>query len=141
MYERQEKSNLTNAWASDNFSGLYKAARSSSLGVYWTQNFTNVSQTLLVAFQEPERPNTFTIGKYTSYQNVSNEWVSTKYNNSILQGSPLSFIPFTGSRELALYAAKPKGYLGQYRYTISNGSIQEFGCKSLYPLTGILLTA
>jgi hypothetical protein len=132
LFERQEKSNQSNSWASDNFSGLFKASKISSLGAYWTQDFTNVSQTLLVAFQDQSRPDMFTIGKYTSYKNISNDWVSTRYNFSVLEGTPLSMVPLSGKQDLLLYAAKPTGRLTQYRYNISSDDIQEYGSEEAH---------
>jgi hypothetical protein len=130
LYERQEKSNQSNAWASDNFSGLYKASKDSSIGVFWTQNITNTSQALLVAFQEQERPNMFTVGKYTSYGNVSNPWISTKYNFTLMEGSPLSLLPFSGPQDLMLYAASPSGKLSQFRYNITSDEVENYGGRS-----------
>jgi hypothetical protein len=135
VYERQEKSNQTNAWASDNFSGLYKASRESSLAVYWSQNVTNTSQALLVAFQEQDRPNLFTVGKYTSWNNVSNPWISTKYNFTVLEGSPLALLPFTSWKDLMLYAAGPDGKLTQFRYNLTSDEVQQYGGESREVLT------
>jgi hypothetical protein len=131
LFERASKANDSHSWYSENLSGLFKASPASSLSTYWTQNFTNVSQALLVMFQEYDRPETFTIGKYTSYKNISNEWISIKANFSTLDGSPLAMIPLSFPRiphDLLLYAAKPNGgQLAQYRYNMTSDVIQEYG--------------
>jgi hypothetical protein len=130
IIERAAKSNDSNSWYSENLSGLYKAASGSSLSSYWTQNFTNVSQALLVMFQDYERPDMFSIGKYTSWKNISNEWISIKYNFTTMRGSPLAMTPLSSSElphNLLLYAAKPNGQLAQYLYNVSDDSAREFG--------------
>jgi hypothetical protein len=116
IIERSAKANDSNTWYSENMSGLYRSAFSSSLSTYWTQNFTNVSQALLVMFQEHDRPDMFCIGKYTSWKNISNEWISTKYNFTTMRGSPLAMAPLFWPQfphDLLLYAAKPHGQLAQ----------------------------
>lgn len=129
IYERQEKSNNTNSWANDNLSGRYTAANISSLSVYWAQNMTNTSQALVVLFQEEDRASTFSIGKYTSYGNVSNDWVETKYSFTVQEGSPFSMIPLTGPQDLLIYAVGGDKRLAQFRYNVSSDTVLEYGCK------------
>ncbi|KAE9989910.1 hypothetical protein EG327_002097 [Venturia inaequalis] len=128
IYERQARANNSNAWANDNLSGLYTAANLSSLNVYWTQNITNTSQALCVLFQEKRiGASRFTIGKYTSYGNISNEWVETKYNYTIQDGSPLSMARLSRPEDVLIYAVGEDRRLDQYRYNITTDDVTEFG--------------
>lgn len=136
IYERQAKANNSNAWANDNLSGLYTAANLSSLNVYWTQNITNTSQALCVLFQEKSTgSSTFSIGKYTSFGNISNDWVETRYNYTIQEGSPLAMVRLSRPDDLLIYAVGEDRRLDQYRYNISTDAVTEFGCKCV-PING-----
>lgn len=129
IYERQAKANNSNAWANDNLSGLYSAANLSSLSVYWTQNITNTSQALCVLFQEKDAlGSTFSIGKYTSYGNISNDWIETKYNYTIKEGSPLAMAQLSNPNDVLVYAVGDNRRLDQYRYNVSTDAVSEFGC-------------
>lgn len=128
IYERQAKANNSNAWANDNLSGLYTAAQSSSLNVYWTQNITNTSQALCVIFQDKTVGlSTFSIGKYTSYGSISNEWVLNTHNYTIKEGSPLAMVRLSRPDDVVIYAVGKDSRLDQYRYNISTDAVTEFG--------------
>ena len=82
FFQRQAPSNDSQAWKDDNFSGLYTGSNSTFLTAYWSQNIQNVSQELLVLFQEEGFANGVTQGRYTSNRTTSNPWVANHFGFS-----------------------------------------------------------
>lgn len=83
-------------------------------------------------FQEKTaRASTFTIGKYTSYGNISNEWIDTKYNYTVQEGSPLSMVRLSRPEDVLIYAVGEDRRLDQYRYNITTDQVIEFGCECI----------
>jgi len=117
---------------------LIPATNEQLANVYWAQNITNTSQALLVLFQEKDRASMFSIGKYTSYGHVSNDWVETKYTFTVQEGSPLSMIFFTGPQDLLIYAVGGEKRLARFGYNVSSDTVLEYGCKYEKPRQCIL---
>lgn len=105
LFERQARSNNSQAWENDNFSGLYSGSNSTFLTAYWNQNFVNASQELVVLFQEQSFANGITQGRYTSNSTTSNPWVANNFGFSQPQGSTFAMSPvsYRSGKHLMLY--------------------------------------
>ncbi len=122
LYARQAPSNDSQAWIQDNFSGLYSASNSTFLAAYWNQNIQNVSQELVVLFQEANFANGITQGRYTSNSTTSYPWVANNFGFSQPQGSAFAMSPvsYESGNHLMLYTVGDGNNLKQHEYTISN---------------------
>lgn len=131
MYERQSPyKEKVGVWGNDNFSGLYSTSNASNLVSYWDQNFANVSQILVVLFQEIGA-NSLTIGKYHSDNTTDYPWESQRQSIAIQDGSPLALAP-TGVRfDMRLYLSDADGLLAQYQYNLQTDSLSKPTCGFL----------
>ena len=122
LYERQAPINESGpeAWAENNFSGLYTAASDSDLAAYWVQDFENVNQTLNVLWQQPNAHNGLTLGQYTSDLNNSYPWVFTNLNYSIRAGSTVALSHYGVENYLRVYSASMQNKVQQSLYYAAN---------------------
>ncbi|KAL9118892.1 MAG: hypothetical protein Q9187_004552, partial [Circinaria calcarea] len=132
--ERQAPSNDSQAWEDDNFSQLYTGSKSTFLTAYWNQNIQNVSQELVVLFQEENFANGITQGRYTSNSTTSNPWVANNFGFSQPKGSTfaMSLVSYRSGKHLMLYTVDDGKQLQQREYTIS---VTDLDSKSVISLT------
>ncbi|KAL2038105.1 hypothetical protein N7G274_009052 [Stereocaulon virgatum] len=133
LFERQAPSNNSQAWENDNFSGLYSGSNSTFLTAYWNQNFLNVSQELVVLFQEQSFANGITQSRYTSNSTTSNPWVANNFGFSQPQGSTfaMSLVSYRSGKHLMLYTVDDGKHLQQHEYTISDTDLVSTAIVSL----------
>ncbi|MCJ1462869.1 hypothetical protein MMC07_001473 [Pseudocyphellaria aurata] len=133
LFERQAPSNDSQAWEDDNFSGLYTGSNSTFLTAYWNQNIQNVSQELVVLFQEENFANGITQGRYTSNSTTSNPWVANNFGFSQPKGSTfaMSFVSYRSGKHLMLYTVGDGKKLQQHEYTISDTDLDAKAVVSL----------
>lgn len=119
---RQAPANNSQAWVDDNFSGLYSGTNSTFLAAYWNQNIRNVSQELVLLFQEDNFANGITQGRYVSNKSTSNSWVANNFGFSQPAGSTfaLSLVSYMSGKHLMLYTVGDNNILQQHEYTISD---------------------
>ena len=134
LSERQAPSNDSQTWKADNFSGLYTGSNSTFLTAYWNQNIQNVSQELVVLFQEENFANGITQGRYTSNSTTSNPWVANNFGFSQPKGSTfaMALVSYRSGKHLMLYTVDEGKNLRQHEYTIS---VTDFDSKSVISLT------
>lgn len=122
IVERQAPSNNSQAWEDDNFTGLYTASNSTFLTAYWHQNIANVSEELVVLFQEANFADGLTQGRYTSNSTTSNPWVAQNFPFSQPDGSTfaMSLVSYRSGKHLELYTVDGDNNLQQHEYTISD---------------------
>jgi hypothetical protein len=133
LHERQALINESQAWKDDNFSGLYTSSESSFLAAYWNQNIPNVTQELVILFQEENFANGITQARYTSNRTTSNPWVANNFGFSHPKGSTfaMSLVSYRSGKHLMLYTVDNDKKLQQHEYTISDGNFD----KSIVSLT------
>lgn len=131
---RQASSNDSQAWKDDNFSGLYTRTQSTFLAAYWSQNIQNVSQELVVLFQEENFANGITQGRYTSNSTTSNPWVANHFPFSQPKGSTfaMSLVNYRSGKHVMLYTVDEGKKLQQHEYTISDTDLDP---KTIVSLT------
>lgn len=134
LFERQAPSNNSQAWEDDNFSGLYTGSNSTFLTACWNQNIQNVSQELVVLFQQETFANGITQGRYTSNSTTSNPWVANNFGFSQPKGSTfaMSLVSYQSGKHLMLYTVDEGKKLQQHEYTISD---TDFDSKTVVSLT------
>ena len=122
LFERQAPINESgaSAWADNNFSGLYTAAKNSYLAAYWVQDFEHVNQTLNVMWQLPDAETGLTLGQYTSDLNNSYPWVFTNLNYSVPAGSAFALSHYGVENYLRVYSASMHNNLQQSVYYAAN---------------------
>lgn len=122
LFARQAPSNDSQAWIQDNFSGLYSGSNTTFLAAYWNQNIQNVSQELIVLFQEDNFANGITQGRYTSNSTTSNPWVANDFGFAQPEGSTFAMSPvsYRSGKQLMLYTVDDGHNLQQHEYTISD---------------------
>lgn len=137
LFERQAKSNDSQAWEDDNFSGLYRGSNSTFLTAYWNQNIQNVSQELVVLFQEENFANGITQGRYTSNKTTSNPWVANNFGFSQPKGSTfaMSLVSYRSGKHLMLYTVDDGKILQQHEYSISDTDLDSKAVVSLTSAT------
>lgn len=133
LSERQAPSNDSQAWKDDNFSGLYTGSNSTFLAAYWNQNIQNVSQELVVLFQEENFANGITQARYTSNSTTSNPWVANNFGFSQPKGSTfaMALVSYRSGKHLMLYTVDDGKNLRQHEYTIST----DLDSKTVVSLT------
>lgn len=138
LFERQAPSNNSQAWEDDNFSGLYSGTNSTFLAAYWNQNIQNVSQELVVLFQEDTFANGITQGRYTSNSTTSNPWVANNFGFSQPKGSTfaMSLVSYQSGKHLMLYTVDEGKNLQQHEYTISDTDLDSKTVISLNSQSG-----
>ncbi|KAI0886488.1 uncharacterized protein GGS22DRAFT_198913 [Annulohypoxylon maeteangense] len=104
-------------WGDNNFSGLYKISKSSSLFSYWYQDFDIRRHILAVFFQE-HGANSLTVGKYVQNSTNDEPWQSIKQDMPIQDGSPIAAAPVGSRRDLRLYVGGTDGTMKQYPYNV-----------------------
>ena len=72
LFERQAPSNDSQAWEDENMSGLYTGTNNTYFAAYWKQNIQNVSEELVVVFQQQSFSNGLTQTRYRSNSTTSN---------------------------------------------------------------------
>ena len=130
---RQAPSNNSQAWVDDNFSGLYSGTNSTFLAAYWNQNIQNVSQELVLLFQEANFANGITQGRYVSNKTTSNPWVANNFGFSQPKGSTfaMSLVSYMSGKHLMLYTVGDGNILKQHEYTISDTDLTPGAVVSL----------
>lgn len=138
LFERQAPSNNSQAWEDDNFSGLYTATNSTFLTAYWNQNIQNVSQELVVLFQEENFANGITQGRYISNSTTSDPWVANNFGFSHPKGSTfaMSLVSYRSGKHLMLYTVDDGNNLHQHEYTISDTDLDSNTVVSLTSQSG-----
>lgn len=138
LIEHQGLSNDSKAWEDDNFSGLYSGTNSTFLTAYWNQNIQNVSQELIVLFQEENFANGVTQGRYTSNKTTSNPWVANNFGFSHPKGSTfaMSLVSYRSGKHLMLYTVDDGKMLQQHEYTISDTDLDSKAVVSLTSQSG-----
>lgn len=138
LVERQAPSNNSQTWEYDNFSGLYSGTNSTFLTAYWNQNIQNVSQELVVLFQEENFANGITQGRYTSNKTTSNPWVANNFGFSHPKGSTfaMSLVSYRSGKHLMLYTVDEGKMLQQHEYTISDTDLDSKAIVSLTSQSG-----
>jgi hypothetical protein len=119
LFERQAKSNDSNAWENDNFSGLYSGTNSTFLAAYWNQNL-GTDEELVVLFQEPNFANGLTMGKYTSNVTSSYPWVANNFAFATPPGSTFALSPVGSGKDIMLYTVDTNNLLVQHEYTLND---------------------
>ena len=124
LFERQAPSNNSQGWGNVDFSGLYSATNSSFLAAYWNQNLINLSQELIVLFQETNFANGITQSRYTCNQTTENPWVADHFGFSQPKGSNFALVPasYRNGKHLMLYTVDGK-QLRQHEYLIYDGDL------------------
>jgi hypothetical protein len=142
LSERQAPSNDSQAWEDDNFSGLYTASNSTFLTAYWNQNIQNVSQELVVLFQDENFANGITQGRYTSNSTTSNPWVANNFGFSQPKGSTfaMALVSYRSGKHLMLYTVDDGKDLQQHEYTISDTNLDPKTVVSLTSESGKYIT-
>ena len=141
LVERQAKANDSQAWEDDNFTGLYSGSNTTSLTALWCQNIWNVSQELVVLFQEDNFENGITQARYTSANSSSNPWVANNFPFAQPKGSTfaMSLVSYRSGKHLMLYTVGDNDKLGQHEYTIGDSvdstSLVSMTSESATPLT------
>ena len=135
LSELQAPSNDSQAWLDDNFSGLFAGSNSTFLTAYWNQNFQNISQELVVLFQEEDFENGITQGRYTSNSTTSNPWVANNFGFSQPKGSTFAMClaSWRSGRHVMLYTVDTGKNLRQHEYTISDS--YDLDSRSVISLT------
>lgn len=138
LFERQAPSNGSQSWEDDNFSGLYTGSNSTFLTAYWNQNIQNVSQELVVLFQEENFANGITQGRYTSNSTTSNPWVANNFGFSQPKGSTFAMclVSYRSGKHLMLYTVDDGDNLQQHEYTISDTNLDSKTVVSLNSESG-----
>lgn len=138
LIEHQGLANDSRAWEDDNFSGLYSGTNSTFLTAYWNQNMQNVSQELVVLFQEKNFANGITQGRYTSNKTTSNPWVANNFGFSHPKGSTfaMSLVSYRSGKHLMLYTVDDGNMLQQHEYTISDTDLDSKVVVSLTSQSG-----
>lgn len=138
LFERQAPSNDSQAWEDDNFSGLYTGGNSTFLTAYWNQNIQNVSQELVVLFQEENFVDGLTQGRYTSNSTTSKPWVANNFGFSHPKGSTfaMSLVSYRSGKHLMLYTVDDGKNLRQHEYTISDTDLDPKNVVSLTSESG-----
>lgn len=138
LFERQAPSNNSRAWKDDNFSGLYTGTNSTFLTAYWNQNIQNVSQELVVLFQEANFANGITQARYTSNSTISNPWIANNFAFSHPKGSmfAMSLVSYRSGKHLMLYTVDNEKKLQQHEYTISDTDLDSKTVVSLTSQSG-----
>ena len=150
LFERQAPSNNSQAWENVDFSGLYSATNSSFLAAYWNQNLINLSQELIVLFQETNFANGITQSRYTCNQTTENPWVADHFGFSQPKGSNFALVPAScrNGKHLMLYTVDDGKQLRQHEYLIYDGDlvprtnvtlISESGKYNFYALNNFSL--
>ena len=118
---RQAPANNSQAWVDDNFSGLYSGAKSTFLAAYWNQNIGNVTQELVLLFQEDKFADGLTQGRYVSNKTTSNPWVADNFGFSQPKGSnfAMSLVSYMSGKHVMLYTIDDSNVLQQHEYNIS----------------------
>jgi len=141
LVERQAQANNSQAWEDDNFTGLYSGSNDTFLSSYWCQNIANVSQELVVLFQQDNFKNGITQARYASANSSSNPWVENNFPFAQPKGAnfAMSLVSYRSGKHLMLYGIGDNDKLGQYEYTISDGvdstSLVSLTSQSATPLT------
>lgn len=127
IIEHQGLSNDSKVWKDDNFSGLYSGTNSTFLTAYWNQNIQNVSQELVVLFQEKNFANGLTQSRYASNKTASNPWVANNFGFSHPKGSTfaMSLVSYRSGKHLMLYTVDDGNLLQQHEYTISDTDLDS----------------
>ena len=138
LFERQAPSNNSQAWEDDNFSDLYVGSNSTFLTAYWNQNIQNVSEELVVLFQEQNFANGITQGRYTSNSTTSNPWVANNFGFSQPAASTfaMSLVSYRSGKHLMLYTVDDSNHLQQHEYTISDTGLNSGAVVSLTSESG-----
>ncbi len=138
LYARQAPSNDSQAWIQDNFSGLYSGSNSTFLAAYWNQNIQNISQELVILFQEANFANGITQGRYISNSTTSSPWVANNFGFSQPQGSTfvVSLVSYRSGKHLMLYTVGDGNNLKQHEYTISDTDLISTTVVSLTSESG-----
>lgn len=123
LIERTAQPDTSQAWENSGFSSRYTVSNTSFLIAYWNQNFKNVSEQLVLLFQDENFPDGITQGRWMSWETKEYPWVANSFGFPHPRGSTfaISLASYGNGRQLMLYTVDASNSLQQRGYTIGDG--------------------